>query len=161
MARPRAVVVAILAAASLGGWWLGAQRRTAVDSFTVAAVVDGDTIEVVRDGERDTVRLLGVDTPETRHPTEPVQCFGPEAAAYTARRLTGRTVRLEGDVEARDRYDRRLAYVILDGERFNDELLRLGYAELLVIEPNHAHARTMLRAELEAKRAGLGLWSAC
>lgn len=161
MARPRAVVVAILAAASLGGWWLGAQRRTAVDSFTVAAVVDGDTIEVVRDGERDTVRLLGVDTPETRHPTEPVQCFGPEAAAYTARRLTGRTVRLEGDVEARDRYDRRLAYVILDGERFNDELLRLGYAELLVIEPNHAHARTMLRAELEAKQAGLGLWSAC
>jgi micrococcal nuclease len=161
MARPRAVVVAILAAASLGGWWLGAQRRTAVDSFTVAAVVDGDTIEVVRDGERDTVRLLGVDTPETRHPTEPVECFGPESAAYTARRLTGRTVRLEGDVEARDRYDRRLAYVILDGERFNDELLRLGYAELLVIEPNHAHARTMLRAELEAKRAGLGLWSAC
>ncbi|MGH9030672.1 MAG: thermonuclease family protein [Acidimicrobiia bacterium] len=161
MARPRAVVVAILAAASLGGWWLGAQRRTATATYTVVAVVDGDTIEVARDGERDTVRMLGVDTPETRHPTEPVECFGPEAAVYTARRLTGRTVRLEGDVEARDRYDRRLAYVIVDGERFNDELLRLGYAELLVIEPNHAHARTMLRAELEAKRAGLGLWSAC
>jgi micrococcal nuclease len=161
MARPRAVVVAILAAASLGGWWLGAQRRTATAAYTVVAVADGDTIEVARDGERDTVRLLGVDTPETRHPTEPVECFGPEAAAYTARRLTGRTVRLEGDVEARDLYDRRLAYVILEGERFNDELLRLGYAELLVIEPNHAHARTMLRAELEAKRAGLGLWSAC
>jgi len=161
MARPRAVVVAILAAASLGGWWLGAQRRTAIASYTVAAVVDGDTIEVVRDGERDTVRLLGVDTPETRHPTEPVQCFGPEAAAYTARRLTGRTVRLEGDVEARDQYDRRLSYVILDDERFNDELLRLGYAELLVIEPNHAHARTMLRAELEAKRARRGLWGEC
>ena len=161
MARPRAVVVAILAAASLGGWWLGAQRRTATAAYTVVAVADGDTIEVARDGERDTVRLLGVDTPETRHPTEPVECFGPEAAAYTARRLTGRTVHLEGDVEARDLYDRRLAYVILEGERFNDELLRLGYAELLVIEPNHAHARTMLRAELEAKRAGLGLWSAC
>ena len=161
MARPRAVVVAILAAASLGGWWLGAQRRTASATYTVAAVTDGDTIEVVRDGGRDTVRLLGVDTPETRHPTEPVECFGPEAAAHTTRRLTGRTVRLEGDVEARDRYDRRLAYVILDGERFNDELLRLGYAELLVIEPNHAHSRTMLRAELEAKRARRGLWSAC
>jgi len=161
MARPRAVVVAILAAASLGGWWLGAQRRTATATYTVVAVADGDTIEVARDGERDIVRLLGVDTPETRHPTEPIECFGPEAAAYTARRLTGRTVRLEGDVEARDRYDRRLAYVILDGERFNDELLRLGYAELLVIEPNHAHARTMLRAELDAKRARRGLWDEC
>ncbi|SRR6266508_1787624 len=162
MARPRAVVVAILAAASLGGWWLGAQRRTATAAYTVVAVTDGDTIEVVDgSGERDTVRLLGVDTPETKDPDEPVECFGPEAADYTARRLTGRTVRLEGDVEARDRYDRRLAYVIVGGERFNDELLRRGYAELLVIEPNHAHARTMLHAELEAKRAGLGLWGAC
>jgi micrococcal nuclease len=161
MARPRAVVVAILAAASLGGWWLGTVRRTATAAYTVVAVHDGDTIEVARDGGRDTVRLLGIDTPETRHPTEPVECFGPEAAAYTAGRLTGRRVHLEGDVEARDRYDRRLAYVILDGERFNDELLRLGYAELLVIEPNHAHARTMLRAELEAKRARRGLWAQC
>ena len=162
MARPRAVVVAILAAASLGGWWLGEQRRTATAEYTVVAVTDGDTIEVVdASGDRDVVRLLGVDTPETHHPTEPVECFGPEAAAYTARRLTGRSVRLEGDVEARDQYDRRLAYVTVGGERFNDELLRLGYAELLVIEPNHAHARTMLQAELEAKREGLGLWGAC
>ncbi|MBA2327781.1 MAG: thermonuclease family protein [Actinobacteria bacterium] len=162
MARPRAVVVAILAAASLGGWWLGDQRRTATAQHTVIAVTDGDTIEVVdTSGDRDIVRLLGVDTPETHHPTEPVECFGPEAAAYTARRLTGRSVRLEGDVEARDQYDRRLAYVTIGGERFNDELLRLGYAELLVIEPNHAHARTMLKAELEAKREGLGLWGAC
>ena len=63
-------------------------------------------------------------------------------------------MRLEGDVEARDRYGRRLAYVILDGERFNDELLRLGYAELLVIEPNHAHARddAARRARSEASR---------
>lgn len=88
-------------------------------------------------------------------------CFGPEASAYTAARLTGADVELEGDVEARDRYGRRLAYVILDGRRFNDELLELGYAELLVIEPNHAHAREMLREELDAKREGAGLWGAC
>jgi micrococcal nuclease len=161
MARSRAVVVAILAAASLGGWWLGTQRRTAAADYTVTAVIDGDTIEVARDGQTDVVRLLGVDTPETHHPTEPVECFGPEAATYTAQRLSGRPVRLERDVEPRDRYGRRLAYVVVDGERFNDELLRLGYAELLVIEPNHAHARAMLRAELEAKGAGLGLWGVC
>jgi micrococcal nuclease len=162
MARPRAVVVAIVAAASLGGWWLGTQRRAATALYTVVAVTDGDTIEVVGpDGERDRVRLLGVDTPETHHPTEPVECFGTEATAYTTSRLAGQSIRLESDVETRDRYGRRLAYVIIDGERFNDELLRLGYAELLVIDPNHAHARSMLRAELEAKRARLGLWGEC
>jgi micrococcal nuclease len=70
-------------------------------------------------------------------------------------------VRLEGDVEARGVYDRRLAYVYLDGERFNDELLTEGYARLLVIPPNGMYARTMLAEELEAKRDGRGLWGAC
>jgi micrococcal nuclease len=107
------------------------------------------------------VRLLGVDTPETHHPRKPVECFGPEAAAYTRAQLQDRRVQLEADIEARDRYGRRLAYVIVDGERFNDELLRRGYARLLVIEPNHSHARAMLQEELGAKRAGRGLWGEC
>jgi micrococcal nuclease len=70
-------------------------------------------------------------------------------------------VELEGDVEARDQYGRRLAYVLLDGERFNDELLRRGYARLLVIRPNVAHARELLGDELDARRRGAGLWRAC
>jgi micrococcal nuclease len=162
MAHTRAVVVAILAAASLGGWWLGRHGPgAATEAAVVTAVDDGDTIEVRIGARTDVVRLLGIDTPETHHPTKPVQCFGPEAAAYTASRLTGRTVRLEGDVEPRDVYDRRLAYVYLEGRRFNDELLARGYARLLVIPPNGAHARTMLIEELEAKREGRGLWGAC
>lgn len=162
MARSRAVVVAILAAASLGGWWLGTHAPGAAsDEAVVLKVDDGDTI-VVRIGARtDTIRLLGIDTPETHHPTKPVGCYGPEASDYTTARLTGKTVRLEDDVEPRDIYDRRLAYVYLDGHRFNDELLQKGYARLLVIPPNGAHARTMLAEELAAKRAGVGLWGAC
>jgi micrococcal nuclease len=124
-------------------------------------VIDGDTIRVARGHDSDTVRLLGIDTPETHDPRKPVQCFGPEAASYTDAHLRGRSVQLEDDVEGRDRYGRRLAYVIFDGERFNDELLRRGYARLLVIEPNGAHARTMLQEELDAKRAGRGLWGEC
>jgi len=161
MTRSRVVVVAILAAASLGGWRLGQAHRTATAAWTVVDVVDGDTIAVARGDATDTVRLLGVDTPETHHPTKPVECFGPEATAFTDSHLRGRAVELEGDIEGRDRYGRRLAYVIVDGERFNDELLRRGYARLLVIEPNHAHARAMLRDELEAKTAGRGLWREC
>jgi endonuclease YncB( thermonuclease family) len=160
-ARPVAVV-AVLATASILGWWLGEQRRAANPQVRVIEVIDGDTIAVAfANGNTDTVRILGVDTPETHHPTKGVECFGPEAAAYTAARLTGRVVQLVGDVEPRDIYDRRLAYVIVDGHRFEDELLRQGYARLLVIEPNRAHARDLLDAELDARRANRGLWAEC
>jgi endonuclease YncB( thermonuclease family) len=73
------------------------------------------------------------------------RCLGISLApAYTTARQTGRTVQLEGDVEPRDVYGRRLSHVYVDGERFNDELLAGGYAQMLVIPPNGAHARTML-----------------
>jgi micrococcal nuclease len=153
--------VLVVVAASIGGRWFGEQRRALNAPYRVVDVLDGDTIVVERAGKQDTIRLLGVDTPETHHPTKPVQCYGPEASAYTARRLLGKSVRLEGDVETHDLYGRRLAYVYVDGERYDDELLRKGYARLLVIEPNHLHARTMLDEELDAKRRGVGLWGAC
>jgi micrococcal nuclease len=163
MARTRAVVVVtVLAAASALGWWSGQARRTANPEARVVRAVDGDTLVVAfADGHTDTIRVLGVDTPETHDPRKPVQCFGPEAAAYTAGRLTGRVVRLESDVETRDRYGRRLAYVYLDGRLFEDELLLRGYARLLVIQPNTAHARSLLADELAARRDRRGLWGTC
>jgi micrococcal nuclease len=162
MARTRAVVVVtVLTAASVLGWWFGEQRRAADQEYRVVQVFDGDTIVVERGAHRDTIRLLGVDTPETHHPTKPVQCYGPEASAYTTSRLEGQLVRLEDDVERHDIYGRRLAYVYLDGENFEEELLRKGFARLLVIEPNHAHARTFLDDELDARRHRRGLWHAC
>lgn len=154
-------VLVVVLGASIGGWWLGRAHRVASASWLVTRVDDGDTIEVRRGTETDVVRLLGVDTPETHHPTKPVQCFGPEASAFTERRLSGQMVRLEGDVEPRDIYGRRLAYVILEDRRFNDELLRRGYARLLVIAPNRAHGREMLDAELDARHHHRGLWRAC
>ena len=84
-----------------------------------------------------------------------------EAAAHTEARLAGRRVTLEYDVETRDRFGRLLAYVYLDGQRYNDELVRDGFAELLVIAPNGRHAETMLDLELTARREGRGLWGAC
>ena len=155
------VVVTVLVTVSFAGWWFGDQRRAANATYRVVDVLDGDTIVVERGDSRDTIRLLGIDTPETHHPTKPVQCYGPEASAYTARHLSGRLVRLEDDVETHDIYGRRLAYVYVAGARFEDELLERGYARLLVIEPNHAHARTMLDEELDARRHRRGLWGAC
>jgi micrococcal nuclease len=153
------VIVAVLAAASLGGWRLGSARPDPV--AVVVAVVDGDTVSMAWGGRLRTVRLLGVDTPETVHPERPVECFGPEAAAFTRRRLLGRQVRVAFDRVRHDRYGRLLAYTSVDGRRFNDELLALGYARLMVIPPNTAHARALLAAELKARRSGRGLWGAC
>jgi len=102
-----------------------------------------------------------LDTPETHHPRKPVQCYGPEASAYTASRLFGQLVRLEDDVERHDIYGRRLAYVYLRGTNFEAELLCKGHARLLVIEPNHAHARDFLDDELNARARRVGLWRAC
>lgn len=164
MARSRAVVVALVAALAgsvAAGWWVGGHDPAAIPA-RVVEVVDGDTVVVeLPGGGRDTVRLLGVDTPETVHPERGVECFGPEASEFTRRSLLGRSVRLVRDVEARDRYDRRLAHVHLGSEHFNEVLVREGYARLLVIAPNLAHARSLLRVELEARRAGRGLWGAC
>ncbi len=160
MPRRAVAIVALVAAASLGGWRLGDARRSATVA-QVIEVVDGDTIRVARDGRADTVRLLGVDTPETVAPGQPVECLGPEATAFTRRALAGRTVRLEFDVETRDAYGRLLAFVHVGARRFNDELLRRGYATLLVIPPNGRHGRALLDAEFEARRARRGLWSAC
>ncbi len=164
MARSRAAC-AVLAIALLGsaawGWWSGGRAAARFDA-SVVETIDGDTIDVRIDGGRvERVRILGADTPETKDRRKPVQCFGPEASAYTHARLGGRRVSLETDSEVRDKYGRLLAYVYVDGERFDDELLRLGYARFLIIPPNGAHGRALMEAELDARTARRGLWAAC
>jgi micrococcal nuclease len=127
----------------------------------VVDVVDGDTIEVRLAGEIEDVRYIGIDTPESVAPGQPVECFGPEASDFNERLVAGRRVRLEFDAERRDRYGRLLAYVYL-GERFvNAELVRAGFATTLTIPPNDSFARLFDRLEQEAGNAGRGLWSAC
>lgn len=156
--------MAIVAAASLAGWWLATARPDSsgpAQDARVTAVFDGDTIQVAWGARRETVRLLGVDTPETVHPDRPVECFGPEASAYTTDRLLGRDVSLTFDRERRDRYGRLLAYVAVEGQSVNDELLDRGLARILIVPPNGARGRAMLDLELEARSAGRGLWGAC
>jgi micrococcal nuclease len=133
------------------------------DVGRVVRVVDGDTIHVQVGGVREKVRYIGVDTPETHRPGTPVQCYGRAATAANARLVEGRRVRLERDVEARDRYGRLLAYVRLagDGRFVNAELVRAGYAQALTIPPNVRHAAEFKRLAASARRAGRGLWSAC
>jgi micrococcal nuclease len=131
---------------------------------TVVAAVDGDTVLMRISGDEVLVRLLGIDTPETKHPDKPVECYGPEASARTAALLPeGTPVRLERDLEARDRYDRLLAYVFRasDGLFVNRALAGEGYARTLWIAPNRAYAPELDAAMANARSSGLGLWAAC
>ena len=131
---------------------------------TVVSVVDGDTV-TLRVGEaEETARLLGIDTPESVKPDSPVECFGPEAAASLKRLLpAGSRVRLERDVEPRDRYGRLLVHLYRgsDGRHVNLAQVELGFAEPLTIEPNRAHAAELAAAAERARTTGKGLWSAC
>lgn len=130
----------------------------------VVHLVDGDTVDVDIDGTRERVRLIGIDTPETKKEGTPVECYGPEASAFTASVLPeGTPVHLERDVEPRDQYGRLLAYVYRaeDGLFVNLALMEGGYAEVLRIEPNTAHAEEFVAAARTAAAAGVGLWGAC
>ena len=127
---------------------------------TVARVVDGDTI-VLRGGER--VRYIGMDTPESVKPGTPVQCYAKAAGRENERLVAGRRVRLRYDAERRDRYGRTLAYVYRarDGLFVNAELVRRGYARVLTIPPDDAHAGLFRRLAARAREARRGLWGAC
>jgi len=128
----------------------------------VTRVVDGDTAEMdLESGGEEGVRFIGVDTPESVAPGQPVECFGKKASGFTARMIEGERVALRFGAERRDRYDRLLAYVYL-GDRFvNAELVRLGYARTLEIAPNVDFAERFARLQQGAANAGRGLWGAC
>jgi micrococcal nuclease len=128
---------------------------------TVTRVVDGDTIEVAFGGETEDVRYIGIDTPESVAPDQPVECFGRRASALNARLVEGADVRLVFDAERRDRYGRLLAYVYVGDELVNAELVRRGLARTLTIPPNTRHADRFARLAQAAGNAGRGLWGAC
>ena len=129
----------------------------------VVEVVDGDTVKVGLGGRRERLRYIGIDTPESRRPGTPVECFAKAAAAYNRRLVGGQAVTVRTDVEPRDRYGRLLAYVYRrrDGLFVNAALVRDGYATVLTIPPNVAHAEEFVRLQRAARQAGRGLWHIC
>ena len=163
--RRPTVLVLFLVACSLTG--CGSGGGAAADEpgrAEVVRVVDGDTIVVAIGGVDERVRLIGIDTPESVDPRSPVDCFGLEASAAAKALLPeGSEVQLVRDVEARDRYDRLLAYVykVDDGTFVNRALAEQGYAEVATFPPNVAHTEELVAAVARARAEGLGLWGAC
>jgi len=151
------------------GWWLVllltllpapivSQGDSAV--VQVVRVIDGDTIQVCCVfGDREKVLYIGINTPETKHPTKGVEHFGKEASEANRKLVDGKTVSLEFDVEQRDRYGRLLAYVFLkDGTFVNAWLVEHGYAQVMTVPPNVKHQELFLKLQREAREAKRGLW---
>jgi micrococcal nuclease len=141
----------------LGSGSASGDRAAPAGSDVVVRVLDGDTVELQSAGKS---RLIGVDTPEVYGGQE---CFGREASAFAKRVLRpGLRVRVERDVEARDRYGRTLVYLLLpDGRSFNELLVADGYAVPLTIPPNVRHAERFTRLARTARERAAGLWSRC
>ncbi len=129
---------------------------------SVVRVIDGDTVKVRYEGKLESVRLIGIDTPETTRGKN--ERFGAQAGAFLEAMLADRTVLLEFDLERRDRYGRLLAYVWAqsDGDPapilVNAQLARWGYAQLLTIPPNVKYVERLRKAVGAAKAARANLW---
>jgi len=165
------VVAVIIAVASYGqqqGWFASASKAAVTSQpglYSINHFVDGDTIAVDMNGTTETIRFIGIDTPETHKPNAPVQCYGPAAAAYTQNRIkaAGGKVRLVADSlnTNRDRYNRLLRYVYLtDGTNLDQELVAKGYAFAYVSFP-FSKSAAFSAAQETAQTQKLGLWGNC
>ena len=166
-ALPVVIAVVVTTAAALAAWAalpLSPAGPPGEGQATVVRVVDGDTVVVVVGGTEESVRLIGIDTPESVARDRADECYGVEASDRLRALLpVGTAVRLTRDVEPRDLYDRLLAYVqrSSDGLFVNAAQVADGYAEASDYPPNTAYRDQFEQAERAARQAGLGLWSAC
>ncbi len=136
------------------------QQKTGL--LEISKFVDGDTFWVVNEnGQKEKIRLIGIDTPEARRTgrTE-IEYFGKEASDYVKRILAGRKVRLQYDVQRYDRYKRTLAYVYLDDGTFlNALLVKEGFATAATFPPNVKFAELFTKLQREARSKRRGLWA--
>ena len=141
----------------------------AESTYIVSRVIDGDTI-VLSNGEH--VRLIGIDTPESRdnpklrkdaertgQDKQAIIAMGKRAGAFTNKLVEGKQVRLEFDVQQRDKYGRLLAYVYLVDETFvNAEIVKAGYAQVMTIPPDVKYQELFLKLQKEARENKRGFW---
>lgn len=151
-------IAALCAALALAGAPATAQNETAV----VTRIVDGDTVEATVGGVPTTIRYIGVDTPESKKPNTPVQCYALEATEVNKALVQGQTVLLERDRTNIDRFGRMLRYVYLaDGRMVNEELIKLGAGFAKRYKPDTKHAVKLETAQRTAQSTRAGLWGAC
>jgi micrococcal nuclease len=146
------------------------QTNSAVE---VLSIVDGDTLKISYKGQRESIRLIGIDTPESRvnkktkkdakrsgQDVETIIAMGKRATAYVESLVKpGDTITIEFDVQERDRYGRLLCYVYLsNGKMLNEEIVKAGYASVMTIPPNVKYKDKFLKSYKNARKRKVGLW---
>lgn len=124
--------------------------------------VDGDTAKFIYKGEEITARFLAIDTPETVHPTKDVEEFGKEASEYTCNKIkNAKEIKLEYDDESdeKDKYDRHLVWVFIDGELLQKKLVSKGFASVAYLYGDYKYTEELEKAEQDAEDQKLGIWS--
>jgi micrococcal nuclease len=131
-------------------------------SVKFEACVDGDTIKVILDDKKTTVRFLAIDTPETVHPTKGEQPFGKEASNYTCNKVkNAKKLEIEYDKGSSkvDKYDRTLAWIFTDDLLLQKDLISLGYAKVAYLYGDYKYTEDLKKEESIAKSKKLGVWS--
>ncbi len=129
-----------------------------IKTYLITKVVDGDTI-TIEGGQ--VIRYIGIDTPETVHPSKPVECFGVEASNKNKELVDGKQIKLEKDISETDRYGRLLRYIWIGNIFVNDYLVRQGYAYASTYPPDVKYAEQFVQAQREARENNRGLWASC
>lgn len=160
--RTKSIAILIVIPADMIGMaaWTISGGTPYGDKVLVTHVTDGDTIDIGRGWRYTRLRLIGVDTPETKHPDKPIEFYGPEASAFTKQSLEWKRVHIELDTENEfDVYGRMLGYVFLpDGSLFNAELVKKGYARVIAPVPFRYYTE-FKQYEREARAKRIGIWS--
>lgn len=132
------------------------------DTYEVIKVTDGDTIQIMAADKKQTVRMIGVDTPESVDPRKPVQCFGEKASKKTSELLLNKKIYLEADSTQgdSDRYKRLLRYVFLeDGTNVNKLLIEQGFGHQYTYNKPYKYREEFIKAETDARESERGLWA--
>ncbi|MCC3144562.1 thermonuclease family protein [Halanaerobium sp. Z-7514] len=151
--KPLTAIILITLILSGSYFYLG---QDSAEELYVAQVIDGDTIRIAS-GE--SVRFIGIDTPEIDWENNEAEFYGWEARDYLQQKIAEKNVRLEYDQDREDHYGRLLAYVYLNDKHLNHDLLENGYATLMIVEPNNKYEAQFKNAAEEARRAKKGLWN--
>jgi micrococcal nuclease len=162
----RAIAIVCFVACGVGSYAVYAStvKIHEAELYPVVSIMDGDTFKAKIGRHIITVRMLGIDTPETVDPRKPEQCFGKEASNETRLLLTGNSVRLKlnPNREEKDKYGRYLAYVYRDDDLFvNEFLLKNGYAREYTYGKAYVMQKEFREVEAEAKKAKKGMWGEC
>lgn len=136
-------------------------KATTKDIVSFSKCIDGDTIEVIKNNNKTKIRLLAVDTPETKHPTKGEEPYGKEASHFTCEQIRkSSTIELEYDEnsEKQDKYNRVLAWVWTDGSLLQEALIKKGYAKVAYLYGDYTYTSLLQKYEKEAKEKNLGIW---